>query len=171
MLTSEQENWILHLNNTKKIKIIPYNPEVKLVFEKIKKEIQKVLGEVKVKHCGATSLGISGQGEIDLYVPVSEKSFNGYLEKLVKHLGKAGSVYPLRRVRFVKYISGIKIEIFLINKEIDDWKNCVKFENYLKQHPEILEEYKKLKEESEGLTVQEYYRKKLEFINKIIMLT
>ena len=167
MLTSEQENWISHLS-TEKVKIISYNPKVKLVFEKAKKEIKEILGEVKVKHCGATSLGISGQGEIDLYIPVSKNFFNEYLEKLIKHFGKVGSVYPLRRARFVKYIEGIKIEMFLINKESDDWKNCVKFENYLKRHPKALEEYKKLKERSSELAVQEYYRKKLEFINKII---
>ena len=168
MITPEQENWISHLDDTKKIKIISYNPKVKTVFKEMKKEIQKVLGEVKVKHCGATSLGISGQGEIDLYIPVSGNFFNECLEKLIKRFGKVGSVYPLRRARFVKYVDEIKVEIFLINKESDDWKNCVKFENYLKQYPEALGEYKKLKEESEGLTVQEYYRKKLEFINKII---
>lgn len=170
MLTPKQEKWILHLG-TKKIKIAPYNPKAKLVFEKIKKEIQEILGKTKIEHRGATSLGISGQGEIDLYIPVSENLFQKYLKKLVNYFGKPGSIYPLRRVRFVKYVDGIKIEIFLINRKTGDWKNCIKFENYLKKHSEALREYKKLKEEGDGLMTQEYYRKKLEFINKIINLS
>ena len=168
MITPEQEIWILHLNDTKKIKIIPYDPKVKMIFKEMKKEIQNVLGEVKVKHCGATSLGISGQGEIDLYIPVPKNFFNERLEKLIKYFDKVGSGYPLRRARFVKYVDEIKIEIFLINKESDDWKNCVKFENYLKQHPEALGEYKKLKENIRAVKKLTNYRKKLEFINKVI---
>ena len=167
MLTAEQEKWISHLSS-KKIKIIPYNPKTKIVFQKIKKEIQKNLGKVDVKHRGATSLGISGQGEIDLYIPVSKFFFDKYLKKLITFLGKPGSVYPLERVRFVKFIDNIKIEIFLINKETDNWKNGVKFESYLKKHPEFLKKYEKLKEQGDGLTMQKYYRRKIEFINKIL---
>jgi GrpB-like predicted nucleotidyltransferase (UPF0157 family) len=167
MLTSEQEKWISHLG-TKKVKIVPYDPKTKVIFKKVKKEIQKILGEVEVFHRGATSLGISGQGEIDLYIPVPKSSFAEYLEKLVKHFGKPGSIYPFRRARFVRYVDDIKIEIFLINKDSNDWENGLKFENYLKQNPKALKEYKKLKEDSGGSTLQEYYRKKLEFINKIL---
>lgn len=170
MLTAEQENWVSHLDN-KKVKIVPYNPKTKLVFQKIKTEIQKNLGKVDVKHRGATSFGISGQGEIDLYIPVPKNLFDKYLEKLIAFLGKPGSVYSLERARFVKFIENIKIEIFLINKETDNWKNSVKFENYLKKHPEFLKKYEKLKEQGNGLSTQKYYRRKIEFINKILKIS
>jgi len=168
MLTEEQEKWVSHLSDKAEIKIFPYNPKTREVFKKIKNKIKDFLGDIEVLHCGSTGLEILGQGEIDLYIPVLEKHFNNYLEKLVEHFGKPGSVYSLERVRFVKYIDGIKIEIFLINKENNDWKNIVKFESCLKKNPEALEEYKNIKKESNGLTVQNYYRKKIEFINKIL---
>lgn len=168
MLTKDQEKWINHLSATDKIKITPYNPKTKEVFEKIKKEIQKVFGAVDVFHRGATSLGISGQGEIDCYVPVAENDFNKYLEKMIKYFGPAGSIYSLDRARFVKYIDGIKIEMFIINKTGDGWLNGLRFEGYLMKHPEALEAYKKLKENSDGLSVQEYYRRKTEFLNDIL---
>lgn len=170
MLTSSQKKWISHLD-TKKVKIVPYNPKVKPIFEKIKREIQEVLGRVEIIHCGSTSLGILGQGEIDLYIPVPGNIFNIHLKKLIEHFGRAGSIYPTKRARFVEYVNSTKVEIFLINREIDDWTNCVKFENYLKKHPESLERYKRLKEKSDGLTVQEYYQRKLEFFNQIINLS
>lgn len=168
MLTTDQEKWINHLSATDKIKIIPYNPKTKEVFEKVKKEIREVLGAVEVSHRGATSLGISGQGEADCYIPVDESVFDEHLEKLTGCFGKAGSIYLLRRARFVKYIDGIKIEIFLINEKSDDWLNGLKFENYLKNHSDALENYKKLKENGDGLSVQDYYRRKIEFINDIL---
>lgn len=168
MLTPDQEKWINHLSATDKIKIIPYNPKTKEVFEKVKKEIREVLGAIEVAHRGATGFGISGQGEIDCYIPVAENKFNRYLETMLAYFGKARSIYPLRRAAFVKYIKEIKIEIFLINEKSNDWINGVKFENYLKTHREVLEEYKKLKENSDGLSVQDYYRRKIEFTNDIL---
>jgi len=36
MLTSEQKKWIDHLSDVEKIKIIPYNPEIVVVFDKMK---------------------------------------------------------------------------------------------------------------------------------------
>lgn len=110
MLTQDQEKWIKSLESkTNKIKIIPYDSKTKEVFEKIKKEILTALGKAEVFHCGSTNMGISGQGEIDCYVPVSEMKFDEFVEKMIKCFGSAGSIYPLRRSRFVKYIDGIKI--------------------------------------------------------------
>jgi len=91
-----------------------------MVFDKIKKDLIDNIGNVRVSLRGSTLLGISGQGEVDLYIPVAKKNFNSCLKKLTKYLGNPGSVYELRRVRFVKYIDDIKVEIFLINKNSRD---------------------------------------------------
>ena len=123
MLTKEQENWLSHLSKEKVVEILPYNPKTKDVFNKVKEEIEEFLGKIEILHCGSTSLGIPGQGEIDLYIPTSPNIFIEYLEELIKHFGKAGSIYPLKRARFVKYVDDIKVEIFLINKEDNGWKD------------------------------------------------
>lgn len=78
MLTKEQKKWLEHLSNVDKIKVAPYNPKVKIVFDKIKKDIQQFLGKVEIVHRGSTSLKIAGQGEIDLYIPVIDSNFNKY---------------------------------------------------------------------------------------------
>jgi GrpB-like predicted nucleotidyltransferase (UPF0157 family) len=126
------------------------------------------LPEVEVLHCGSTALEILGEKEIDIYIPVLEKDFDRYYEKLLEYFGKPGSFYPLERVRFVRHSDNIKITVFLINNETENWINHGKFENYLKENKNALQEYIKLKEESNGLNAQQYYRKKLEFINKIL---
>lgn len=123
---------------------------------------------IEVMHCGATSLGISGQDEIDVYIPVFPSDFNKLIPKLTRIFNEPRSHYPLERARFVTNIEGKHIDVFLINKENDGWLNSVKFEKCLRKNPKSLERYKKLKEEGNGLSVREYYQRKIEFINEIL---
>ena len=77
MLAPEQEKWIAHLSNEKKIEIIPYDPATNQRFEALRQRIHSALGNgVEVVHRGATSLGISGQGELDVYLPVLPENFD-----------------------------------------------------------------------------------------------
>ena len=169
MLSNKQKDWLNHLSAEKKIKILPFDPRVNEIFLKIKDKIQDNLGkDTRVEHRGASSLGISGQDEIDVYVPVSPDEFDSYIPKMSKVFGEPRSLYPLERARFSEEIDGKKIDLFLINEEHDDWINGVKFENYLKSHPKDLEKYRKLKEDMNGFSVKDYYTKKNEFINEIL---
>lgn len=169
MLTKEQEEWLNHLSDTHTVKIIPFNPKVKSVFQKIKSEIQSKLS-VEVLHRGASSMGISGKGDIDIYIPIAEKDFEDTFEKLSGILGKPGSHYPNQRARWNRDDEGFEVEIFLVNTSHESWLKSVAFENYLLSNHEALQEYRIIKEEAEGLSTREYYRKKIEFMNKIIDL-
>lgn len=169
MLTKQDIEWLNKLPKWKKAKIIPYNPKVKDVFEKQKKEILDILGkDVQVLHLGATALGISGQGEIDLVIPTSLDNFDKFIEELEKVYGKPKSFSAKKRVRFNSQKDDIDIEIILVNQDSEGWKRNVVFENYLKNHPETLKAYKELKESNSGIGMREYYRKKIEFINGIL---
>lgn len=169
MLTPEQEKWIAHLSDETKIKIVPFDPSAPEKFEKIKTKICSTLGnEVKVYHCGATCLGISGQDEIDVYIPVPEQNFNSFISPLTEMFGQPASHYPLERARFKTFVDGKHVDVFLINETSSGWINGVKFENYLRSHPEALESYRILKENGNGLSTREYYRRKIEFINYIL---
>lgn len=172
MITKKQEEWLNHLTDDDQITIIPYDPNVKKIFKYVKQEIQAILGkQVEVVHRGASSMGISGQGDIDVYILVEALFFNNYLSKLVEALGKPGSLYPLERARWVKKIEGIKVETFLMNNEHPVWTESTIFETYLKTHTASLIEYEKIKQDAEGKSTREYYTVKIEFINKILGLT
>lgn len=169
MLTDQDEQWLQHLSTTHKVKIIPYNPKVKEIFEKQKEEIKSILGkDIEVVLKGAVSLEIPGKGELDIYIPVSVECFDNYLEKLVTVYGIPGRLYPNLRARFNRKIEKTEVEIFLINKASPDWIKGNIFEKYLKSHPSALKEYIKLKEKSKGLNTRGYYKKKLEFYNMIL---
>lgn len=171
MITNEQKVWLNHLTNTDKIRVVPYNPETKQIFERMKRNLIKILGKVRISHRGSTNFKISGQGEIDLYIPVAKRDFDRYLHKLINNLGKPGTLYPLKRARFVEYIKKIKIEIFLINRNDIDWKNLIKFEKYLRDNSKMLKAYERLKIKANGLSVRKYYYLKTNFINKIILVS
>jgi len=169
MLTLEQEKWIAHLSDENKISIVPFDPTAEEKFQRVKQRVQAALGtQTPVEHRGATSLGISGQDEIDVYVPTPEAKFDSLVDPLKNLFGEPRSLYPLERARFVTQEGGKHVDVFLINEEHDGWKNGVKFESYLKSHPEALEQYRLLKENGNGLSVREYYRRKTEFINGIL---
>lgn len=171
MLTSEQDQWIAHLSDTDTIRIIPYDENVREIFEGVRTKVLENIGvHFSVEHHGATSLGISGQDEIDVYIPVSEKDFDETVLKMEHSFGAPRSVYPKKRARFVLIEGEKHVDIFPINRESDDWKNLVTFETYLKKNPEALNRYRILKESGNGLSVREYYRRKIEFLNEILNL-
>ncbi len=169
MLNPKQKRWVNHLSDTDKIKIIPYDPTSEEKFQMVKERVQKALGKkYHIEHRGASGMGISGQDEIDTYIPVSVEEFDSLIPKLKELFGEPGSHYPLDRVRFKTFIDGKRIDIYLINKEASSWLDGVKFENYIKSHPESLDEYRKLKEDGNGLSIREYYRRKIIFMNEIL---
>jgi len=173
VLTREQEEWINSLNYADKVVIKPFDPTAESKFQTVKKQIQAELGPgQEVKHRGASSLGISGQDEIDVYVPVKPEEFNGLMPHLEKLFGPPASLHliPLDRVRYVTHVEGKRVDVYLMNKESTSWLNGMRFEKYLITHREILERYRILKEECAGLSTRAYYRRKVEFINAVLEL-
>jgi GrpB-like predicted nucleotidyltransferase (UPF0157 family) len=169
MLTDEQEKWINHLSDTDHVSVIPHDPSCEEKFLQVKQKIQSILGsEQVVVHRGASALGISGQDEIDVYVPVAADEFDEVMHTLIDVFGKPRSHYHLQRARFVTSVESKHVDVFVINKDDGGWKDSEKFYNFLVSHPQELDEYRKLKEESAGQSTREYYRKKIEFFNALL---
>ena len=169
MLTSKQEKWVAHLSDEDTITIYPYDSCAEEKYQKVKRQIQKILGDgIRVEHRGASSLGISGQKELDIYIPISLDKFVLFSELLANVFGKPRSVYPFERIRFTTSVEETRADIFLMNEIGKEWLDGLAFEKYLKRNPEALEAYRKLKEAGNGLSVREYYRRKVEFINSIL---
>ncbi len=167
MLTKPQQEWINTLLESK-IVIVPYDTRAERLFEITKNRVHKVLGnEVVVEHCGASSFGISGQDEIDVSILATQDVFDDYISKLEKEFGAVKSRYP-DRARFEVREEGKKIDLKIVDINHEGYKNAVFFETYLREHPEYLEKYRILKELCNGVTVKEYYRQKIEFINGIL---
>lgn len=169
MLTKQQKNWLNKLSNSNKVKIVPYDPRVKNIFKQQKAELQKILGDsAVVLHKGASAWGISGKGDVDIYIPIEVENFDSCYGKLKEVLSEPGSYYPLERVRWNRHINDIEVEIFLVNKEAEFYKDSELFWDYIETHPDVLEEYRIIKERAEDTSTREYYTEKVIFINKVM---
>jgi len=172
VITPKQEKWIEHLSNETKVRIVPFDSTAEEKFQIIKNKIQSSLGAgTLVIHRGATSLGISGQDEIDIYIPVSLQDFDKTVPFLENIFGAPRSLYPLERARFVTEVDGKHIDLFLINNTSEGWLDGITFEAYLRKHPETLKAYEQLKEGMNGFSTREFYRRKIEFINDVLSKT
>jgi GrpB-like predicted nucleotidyltransferase (UPF0157 family) len=158
------------LNDNDSVQIFPYDPRCHEIFESVKQTIQKNLGKsLKVEHHGASSLGISGQNEIDVYIPVIPADFDEIVAKVSTLFGEPKSVREGKMARFKTEVNGKKIDLFVANIEHEEWKRHVKFKTYLLGNPDSLEEYRNVKENMAGKSTREYYKAKLEFINGILV--
>src|SRR3954469_7980379 len=100
MLTPEQEQWIESQAEDKFISVVPYDPRTEELFIKVKEKITTLLGpEVVVEHGGASSLGISGQDEIDVSIVATKDRFDEYVPMLETIFGEVRARYP-ERARF-----------------------------------------------------------------------
>jgi len=172
MLTKKQLNWLSSLSDKDKIFIKAYDKKSPYYFERIKKYIRKEIDKKLIaEHHGASRLKISGQDEIDIYVPISKNNFDEYVDKFKMFFGVPRSLYKNNRARFVSEKFGKHIDIFIIDNESEDWKSLNIFEEYLLTQPEQLSFYEKLKEDSANLGMRSYYKNKLEFINHILKVS
>ncbi len=170
MITKSQQTWLDHLSDTDLIEIVPYDDTSPQIFEKAKKQVIDILGNnFEVLHRGASYLEISGQNEIDIYVPVPPSVFNKTVEKMSTSLSEPRSLYPLVRARFRLEGFNKHVDVFIINKEDKNWIDSEKFTNYLLNNPLVLDKYRELKEDGDGMSVRKYYTRKIEFINEILL--
>ncbi|KXK09040.1 MAG: hypothetical protein UZ21_OP11001000093 [Microgenomates bacterium OLB22] len=169
MLTKKQQEWLEKLSDVDQVQIYPYNPAVKEIFQREKQTLLQLLGDsIDIYHMGASSLEISGKGDVDIYIPVEVGLFEPFLVKLKDSYGEPGSVSLQNRARFNIYREDIELEILLVNKDSEDWTNNRLFWNHLKENPSALIDYERLKESSGGMSTREYYRRKILFINEIL---
>lgn len=72
MLTQDQEKYLLTIPGDKKVTIKPFSHEQTKIAEEVITRIQNSSPDLKVVHMGASGLGISGQGDIDPEISVTE---------------------------------------------------------------------------------------------------
>jgi GrpB-like predicted nucleotidyltransferase (UPF0157 family) len=169
MITPDQQKWLDHLNSEGIVHIFPYDDQAPQKFEEVKSRVQKVIGtEYQILHRGASALQISGQREIDVYIPVDQILMEKLAKQMEEVFGKPKSIYPLERIKWLLKVGDTNVEVMIVNKDSESWINNERFFNHLKMNPKDLERYRILKEEGNDKQTKEYYRKKIEFINEIL---
>jgi len=166
MLTENQEKYLLKIPEDKKVKIVPYNPRVKEVVVDIKSKITKEGIDLEVAHMGASALGISGQGDIDLYILCKEEDFDAYAPRLEKLFGPRVSGVSIYKWQLS--IDGFEVEMYLTDPKTPSMKEQIDVFEKLKNNKELLKEYELIKSSANNLSFREYMGRKYEFFNKIL---
>lgn len=118
--------------------------------------IKSVLPKNTIEHIGSTSIpGVGGKGIIDLYILEDRKNLNETSE-IIQKLGyvfRPSGGIPGERLfhkRTEKYQDGHKqtFHIHLTYKGNKDWESCIEFRNFLRQNPDLAEEYSHVKLEA-----------------------
>ena len=142
--------------STKEVRIVPYDPQWKAEFEKIKAMIQSYIGEYveSIQHVGSTSIkSIKAKPIIDIAVGTDD--FNRILSHEAELL-KAGYHYRPNhdmggaQLLFAcgSYYDGGDMQthfIHVVKYNSMEWRNYINFRDYLNTYPEIAKQYENVK--------------------------
>ncbi len=166
MLTENQEKYLLKIPTNKIVRIIPFDPNVVEIVNGIKDQISRAGINLEVKFIGAAALGISGQGDIDLYIFCPKRDFQVYLPNFELIFGK--KVEGIGSIKWKFDRGGHEIEMYLTDPTTPSMQDQLKVFEILNNNSKLLEEYETIKSSANGKTFREYMKIKYEFYNKII---
>jgi GrpB-like predicted nucleotidyltransferase (UPF0157 family) len=143
---------------TKKVIVVPYDKGWPDEFEKIRSEISQALGDtaLSIEHVGSTSVqGLWAKPIIDLDVVVADKKV---LLEAIEKLEKAGYEYEgnlgIEGREAFKYEGKTELmlhHLYVCTKDSPELKRHMTFRDYLRTHPEAVEEYSQVKREGAKL--------------------
>lgn len=136
------------------VKLVPYDPEWKGLFEEEKELLLKHFGDkiIAIEHIGSTAIpGMSAKPIIDMNVAVSSLDD---IDVFIQELPKLGYEYiPERRFTDRQFFPKGPAEnrthhlnLVEITSETG-WRNQLLFRDYLINHPEAREAYQQLKQD------------------------
>lgn len=139
------------------IKIVPYNPEWKHIFEREKVAIQSVLSNLdslEIEHFGSTAVpNLPSKDIIDILVAIPSSDL--FASSVIDAMKSIGYHYFLQQEGEASYmvfgkgyhLDGNKEQLFHIHMSVKEhpiWDR-VYFRDYLRQHPAVAQEYAALK--------------------------
>jgi GrpB-like predicted nucleotidyltransferase (UPF0157 family) len=163
------------------IEVVPYHPEWKTEFERIKKMIWGYIGDyiVTIEHVGSTSVeGLSAKPIIDLDVVM--ESYDVFPE-IVQRLGEHGYEHEGNfgcegREAFRRTFPDgcMKYHLYVCPKDGKGFLEHIAFRDYLRANASARMEYGNLKKqlaETYRLDIDSYVRNKTEFVTRILKKT
>ena len=162
---------------TKHVVVLPYDKQWKQDFLQIKDELQNALGEMalRIEHVGSTSVqGLSAKPIIDIDVAIKDYSV---FDDVVSALGSIGYQHEgnlgIEGREAFKYDGKEHLQQhhrYVCPQNSAELKRHIAFRNYLRNHPEAVREYSRVKEEGAALypyDIEKYIEHKSPFIEKV----
>ena len=131
----------------------PYNKIFPELFNREKERILSLIkNDLVIEHVGSTAIpGLGGKGIIDIAIAVDKQDMDS-VSKQLQSLG-----YEFRpnwstsdRLYFIIYLpdpeeGNRRYHIHLTYPENSEWEDFIGFRNYLRNHPEEVQEYAEIK--------------------------
>ena len=168
MLTKNQRKYLETISESEIAVIKPWDHKTTEIANELMEKIKSATPDLDVLYTGASALGIPGQNDIDFNILSPTQDFNKYLLDLIKVLGQPQKVGE-KNVRWEIVKDGYNIDVYLADADSRETREQKLVFMLLKDNPKLLEEYKDIKEASNGLPLREYMRRKYEFYNRIIL--
>lgn len=144
MLTKDELDFLNKIPANKIVEIYSFDKKAPKIAEKIIASINKIYPNLEIKHMGASALGISGQNDLDIYAFTDPKCFNKFLPGFTRLFGKTLHKHKT----FCEWklrIDGFNIELYLTAKDSKTMQKQIKVFETLRNNPDLLREYEKLK--------------------------
>ena len=138
---------------TTKVMVVPYDNGWKTAFEKIRREIERAIGDliVGIEHVGSTAVvGMSAKPCIDLDVIIRDYTvFAAVVERLAAigyiHEGDLG----IKGREAFRYSDKPHLQthhLYVCPQDSEELHRHITFRDYLRSHPEAVETYSLVKE-------------------------
>ncbi len=163
--------------------IVDYNPRWPLIYEEEKLCILGVAGNgiIEVEHIGSTAVvglgakpiidiivGVNGSSEADMLLPLLRKI---EYKDVIRQFGQLEWYYCLRKVIHGEETWLQSFHLHLMKFRSETWERHILFRNFLRNHPEAVQKYEKLKRmlaAKYGADRENYTNAKTEFITSVV---
>ena len=156
--------------------IVPYSSDWPTAYESEKEILLKSIGSkiIDIQHIGSTSIpGLSSKPIVDIAVIIQRHED---AEALAEHVMTLGYTFHSKSSERHFFIKGDPIRLHLSIAYADQggfWMRQIVFRNYLRAHPEALQEYALLKEQllrDDPSGKGAYFAGKTDFVYRILKL-
>lgn len=165
---------------TTHVKVLPYDPKWKEDFEKIKKELESVIGNdiLRIEHVGSTAVeGLSAKPCIDIDVVIKDESILDQIISQLKTIGynHEGNLGIKGREAF-EYENKPHLQthhLYVCPENSPELHRHITFRDYLRNHPEAVRKYSVTKERAAYLypdNIEKYMEYKSRCIEELYKL-
>lgn len=167
MLNEAQEKYLVTIPEEKRVTIHPLNPKLENTANEIITQAQALVPSLKVLHMGASGLGISGQGDLDIYLLAPAADFARHLPQIVQAFGLPKS-QGQTSVAWEFERNGFPVELYLTDPDSPAMRDQIRIYEILRDNDGLRKDYEALKQKFDGLPFRDYQRAKYEFYNRLL---
>ena len=130
----------------------PYDANLPMAFNEVKRLIQEVLPDIQVEHVGSSSIpGVGGRNVIDMVIPAADPD-----QAAIKHhlyaLGFQDSPFRHFLPLLVGVIAfqghGYPILLYVLSPESEVYADWITFRDYMRAHAEDAQAYDTVKQQA-----------------------